>query len=48
MHSTDPNHQNIKACMNSADFIFNNDGTLEQLVSSVEDTIEIIIQKDLA
>jgi dephospho-CoA kinase len=48
MHSTDPNHQNIMACMNSADFIFNNDGTLEQLVSSVEETIEIIIQKDLA
>lgn len=42
MHSTDPNHQNIKACMDAADFIFNNDGSVDQLVNSVESTLDVI------
>lgn len=45
MHSTDPNHQNIKACMNAADFIFKNDGSVEQLVEEVEKALGVINSK---
>jgi dephospho-CoA kinase len=44
MNSNDPNHQNLRKCIEMADFIFNNDGSvqdLEQSVASVLDKIGI-------
>jgi dephospho-CoA kinase len=36
MSATDPNKQNLKACIRQADFIFGNDGTKEELFREVE------------
>lgn len=44
MNSLDPNHQNLRKCIEMADFVFNNDGSvqdLEQSVASVLDKIGI-------
>lgn len=36
MDSTDPNNQNIRKCMEMADFIFSNNGTVKELEDAVE------------
>jgi dephospho-CoA kinase len=44
MNSNDPNHQNLRKCIEMADFVFNNDGSvhdLELMVGSVLDKILI-------
>lgn len=39
MQSTDPNAQNLSKCIEMADFIVNNDGSLENLYEQIEKTI---------
>ncbi len=41
MNSIDPNHQNLQKCIQLADFVFDNDGSLENL----HNQIEIVIKK---
>jgi len=41
--STDPNKQNLKACIEQADFRFNNDGTIAELRTKVEDVLRQIL-----
>ncbi len=44
MNSDNPNHQNLRKCIEMADFVFNNDGSvceLEKTVESVIDKIEV-------
>ena len=41
MISTDPNKQNLSKCIENADFIFNNDGNLEEL----HHQIDLVLQK---
>ena len=36
MNSTDPNKQNIAACMQLADYTFTNDGSLEELYKEID------------
>jgi dephospho-CoA kinase len=36
MSSSDPNHQNLAACIARADYRFNNNGSVEQLISQVD------------
>ena len=36
MQSTNPNHQNLAACIQLADFVFSNNGTVSDLQESVE------------
>lgn len=40
MHSTDPNMQNLAACMNIADYSFANNGKIEDLYSHVDDVMK--------
>jgi dephospho-CoA kinase len=42
MHSNDPNNQNIYKCMELADYIFNNNGTVKDLEAQVENTLSSI------
>lgn len=42
MTSDDPNKQNLKRCIELADFRFMNDGNMEQLINSVEQALENI------
>jgi len=42
MESTDPNKQNLSKCIGMADFVINNDGTLEELNSKLEEILKII------
>lgn len=42
MESTDPNKQNLNKCIGMADFVINNDGTLEELNSKLEEILKII------
>jgi dephospho-CoA kinase len=42
MSATDPNKQNLKACIQQADFVFNNDGSKEDLFSVVEKVLQQI------
>lgn len=44
MNSIDPNHQNIKACIEKADFVFMNNTTIGDLVKAVEKVIQKINQ----
>jgi len=39
MNNTDPTKQNVAKCMQLADHVFNNDGTLEQLNEQIETVI---------
>lgn len=39
MENTDPNKQNISKCMQLADYVFTNNGTLEELHKQIEDVI---------
>ena len=41
MLSDDPNKQNLSGCIKKADFVFNNDGTLEELRKQ----IDVVMQK---
>ncbi|MFZ4520088.1 MAG: AAA family ATPase [Bacteroidales bacterium] len=43
MNATDPNKQNLKACIRQADFVFNNDGSKEELYRAVEKVLEELI-----
>ena len=42
MTSTDPNKQNLKACIEQADFVFNNDGSIEELEQRVREVLDRI------
>jgi dephospho-CoA kinase len=39
MTASDPNKQNLKACIRQADFVFNNDGSKDQLFGTVEQVL---------
>lgn len=45
MDSDDPNKQNLKKCISMADFIFENNDTIEDLNKEVEKTLNIINKK---
>lgn len=40
MNSTDPNKQNLKACIQQADFVFSNDGNIPELFSQIEKVLK--------
>lgn len=40
MHSDDPNKQNLRKCIEMADFVLNNDGTMNELQQQVEDVLK--------
>jgi hypothetical protein len=40
MNSSDPNKQNIAACMQLADYTFTNDGSLEELYKEIDVVLE--------
>lgn len=42
MISTDPNKQNLKKCIEMADFKIDNNGTMEELASKIEEVLKII------
>ena len=42
MNATDPNKQNINACMQLADFIFNNNGSMDDLYKDIDLVLEKI------
>jgi dephospho-CoA kinase len=42
MNTADPNKQNLKACIEQADFVLNNDGSREDLYLAVEKVLEQI------
>lgn len=42
MESTDPNKQNLKACGEVADYVIENNGTIEELNRKIEDMLKII------
>lgn len=42
MNSDNPNHQNLRKCIEMADFVFNNDGSVGELEKSVETVIDTI------
>ncbi|MFH0864892.1 MAG: AAA family ATPase [Bacteroidota bacterium] len=45
MQSTDPNKQNISRCIEMADYVFENDGSVEELREKVDAVIELIMKK---
>lgn len=44
MSSSDPNHQNLRKCIEMADFRFNNDGTVAELEAAVSEVIRSIVR----
>lgn len=40
MESTDPSHQNLKKCIEMADYVIVNDGTMEDLYKKIEEVLE--------
>lgn len=42
MESTDPNKQNLKKCIEMADFVIENNGTIAELNKKIEEILEII------
>ena len=42
--STDPNKQNLAACIQQADFVLNNDGNIEHLYSTIDSIMNKIIK----
>ncbi len=42
MDSDDPNKQNLKKCISMADYIFENNGTIEDLNKEIEKTLSLI------
>lgn len=45
MESTDPNKQNLSQCIERADFVINNNGSLEELNEKIEKILQIITNK---
>lgn len=45
MQSTDPNKQNLSACIARADFTFLNNGSIEELYKQVGETLHVITNK---
>jgi dephospho-CoA kinase len=45
MDATDPNKQNLGKCMAAADFLFQNNGSKEDLILQVENTLQEINRK---
>jgi len=45
MESSDPNKQNLSACIKAADFVIKNDGTVEELNEKIEKLLKIIQKK---
>lgn len=45
MSSTDPNKQNISICIEMADYIFENDGSFDELQEKVDAVIGMIMKK---
>ncbi len=43
MHTNDPNHQNLAACIREADFKLSNDGSIEDLHHQIEHIISQIL-----
>ncbi|MEA3504232.1 MAG: AAA family ATPase [Bacteroidota bacterium] len=43
MNSNDPNKQNLRKCIKMADYIFNNDSTIKELNTKVEETLSLIM-----
>lgn len=44
MSSDNPNHQNLRRCIEMADFVFNNDGTVKALEAAVSGIIDKILR----
>ena len=42
MNSDDPNKQNIRACINLADYVFSNNGTLQDLHQQIDEAMKTI------
>ena len=42
MESSDPNKQNLRKCIEMADFVINNDGDVEELNKKIEDILKVI------
>lgn len=42
MESTDPNKQNLTACMKLADFVLKNNGSYSELYSQIENILDVI------
>ncbi len=40
MNATDPHKQNLRKCIEQADYVFNNDGSIETLYEDVENVLE--------
>lgn len=43
MNATDPNKQNLRACIDQADFVLNNEGSMEELNRQVDAIIKDIV-----
>jgi len=46
MKSDDPNKQNLSKCISMADYVFENNGTFEELYKKVEDVLNGIREKE--
>jgi dephospho-CoA kinase len=46
MQSEDPNKQNLKYCMSHSDFIFENNGSLEDLQKQVDEVVSKLLQNE--
>ena len=44
MQSTDPNKQNLSKCIEMADYLFENDETMEELQEKVDAVITYILK----
>jgi len=44
MSSTDPNHQNLRKCIEMANIRFNNDGSVHELEAQIEKELETIAE----
>ncbi|MDP2422902.1 MAG: AAA family ATPase [Bacteroidales bacterium] len=45
MDANDPNKQNLRKCIEMADFVFNNNGSIKTLQQQVETTLELILKQ---
>lgn len=46
MHATDPNHQNLAVCISQADFVLQNNGTIQQLETQIEHILQKLIEDE--
>ena len=46
MHSTDPNRQNIARCVEMADYVFSNDGRIEELQGRIDKVLAKIRENE--